>query len=78
MGLGDSPSGLAAYILEKFVTGTNFTYQSREDGGLTENFTYTDLIDNLMIYWVSGSVTTTFRLYSETFNKAVRGLSAAQ
>ncbi|KAF5269508.1 hypothetical protein FQA39_LY08697 [Lamprigera yunnana] len=63
--LGQSPSGLAAYVLEKFSTGTNFTYRQREDGGLKEKFTYDDLLDNVMIYWVTNSFTTSIRLYSE-------------
>lgn len=34
--LTDSPIGLAAYILEKFSGGTNLTYRSLYDGGLTK------------------------------------------
>nr|QHB21919.1 juvenile hormone epoxide hydrolase 1 [Colaphellus bowringi] len=73
-GINDSPVGLAAYILEKFVSGTNFTWQQRQDGGLKEFFSYTDLLDNIMLYWVTESATTSFRLYSETFNIAHMGL----
>ncbi|XP_050306106.1 juvenile hormone epoxide hydrolase 2-like [Anthonomus grandis grandis] len=65
----DSPAGLAAYILEKFTSGTNIAYQRREDGGLLERFTYTDLLDNVMLYWWTSSATTSFRLYAETFSK---------
>ncbi|KAG5881782.1 hypothetical protein JTB14_033142 [Gonioctena quinquepunctata] len=72
--MNDSPIGLAAYILEKFTSGTNFTWKYREDGGLTEYFTYTDLLDNIMLYWVTESATTSFRLYAETFNVAHMGL----
>jgi juvenile hormone epoxide hydrolase len=68
--LNDSPIGLAAYILEKFITGTNQAWKNLEDGGLTQKFTYTDLLDNIMIYWVTNSITTSIRLYSETLNKA--------
>ncbi|RZC42038.1 juvenile hormone epoxide hydrolase-like protein, partial [Asbolus verrucosus] len=70
VGLNDSPVGLAAYILEKFSTWTNPEWKNLEDGGLTKKFTYTNLLDNIMIYWVTGSITTSVRLYSETFNKA--------
>ncbi|XP_057672095.1 juvenile hormone epoxide hydrolase 2-like [Diorhabda carinulata] len=69
--MNESPIGLAAYILEKFTTGTNKTWQNREDGGLLEYFTYDDLLDNIMIYWITNSATTSFRLYAETFNRAV-------
>ncbi|KAK5642982.1 hypothetical protein RI129_009149 [Pyrocoelia pectoralis] len=67
--LGQSPSGLAAYFLEKFSTGTNITYREREDAGLKEKFTYNELLDNIMFYWLTNSVTTSFRIYSESFNK---------
>lgn len=73
VGINDSPVGLAAYILEKFTTGTNKTWQLREDGGLLEYFTYDDLLDNIMFYWITQSATTSFRLYSETFNRAYMG-----
>nr|CAD7434549.1 unnamed protein product [Timema monikensis] len=68
--LRDSPVGLAAYILEKFSTWTNPAWQTRPDGGLTEKFSLTNLLDNIMIYWVTGSITTSVRLYSESFSKA--------
>jgi juvenile hormone epoxide hydrolase len=74
VGLNDSPVGLAAYILEKFITWTNSEWKNLEDGGLTKKFTYTDLLDNVMIYWVTGSITTSVRLYSETVNKAQMAL----
>ncbi|RZC34646.1 juvenile hormone epoxide hydrolase-like protein [Asbolus verrucosus] len=66
--LNDSPLGLAAYILEKFTTGTNISYQNHEDGGLKNVYDYSDLLDNVMLYWVTGSMPTAMRLYSETFN----------
>ena len=67
IGLTHSPSGLAAYILEKFSSGTNAQNKQREDGGLTSKFTMDELLDNIMIYWVTGSITTSIRLYSEQF-----------
>jgi juvenile hormone epoxide hydrolase len=68
--LRDSPVGLAAYILEKFSTWTDKRWRSLPDGGLTRKYKLTDLLDNVMIYWVTGSITTSMRLYSETFSKA--------
>lgn len=62
--------GLAAYILEKFTTWTNPAWKDLDDGGLTKKYSLTNLLDNIMIYWVSRSVTTSMRLYSESFNKA--------
>ncbi|XP_066600439.1 juvenile hormone epoxide hydrolase 1-like [Prorops nasuta] len=69
-----SPVGLAAYILEKFSTWTNSEYKHREDGGLLEKFTLDELLDNVMIYYVSNSITTSVRLYAEHFSKANRAL----
>ncbi|PNF15772.1 Juvenile hormone epoxide hydrolase 1 [Cryptotermes secundus] len=68
--LRDSPVGLAAYILEKFSTWTERSWRSLPDGGLTRKYRLTDLLDNVMIYWVTGSITTSVRLYSEAFTKA--------
>ncbi|KAK7868632.1 hypothetical protein R5R35_008441 [Gryllus longicercus] len=72
--LRDSPAGLAAYILEKFSTWTEKDWRSLPDGGLTKKFTLTKLLDNVMIYWISGSITTSMRLYSEAFSLANLGL----
>ncbi|KAJ8877463.1 hypothetical protein PR048_021918 [Dryococelus australis] len=72
MALRDSPVGLAAYILEKFSTWTNPEWESRPDGGLTAKYKLDDLLDNIMIYWLSGSITTSVRLYSEHFGKENR------
>nr|QEQ91642.1 juvenile hormone epoxide hydrolase 2-like protein [Laodelphax striatellus] len=65
--LTDSPAGLAAYILEKFSTWTNKKYRDFPDGKLEEKFTLTNLLDNVMIYWVTGTITSSMRLYSESF-----------
>ncbi|KAL0279925.1 UNVERIFIED_CONTAM: hypothetical protein PYX00_001374 [Menopon gallinae] len=65
--LNDTPVGLAAYILEKFSTWTNMTWRELPDGGLTKKFTLDTLLDNVMIYWISGCITTSQRLYYEAF-----------
>ncbi|KYN03166.1 PREDICTED: juvenile hormone epoxide hydrolase 2-like [Cyphomyrmex costatus] len=76
VGLNDSPAGLAAYIIEKFSTGTNSSYKYKADGGFLEKYTYDELIDNLMIYWVSNSITTAMRIYAELYTKSNRSLNA--
>jgi juvenile hormone epoxide hydrolase len=63
--LSNSPSGLAAYILEKFSGWTNGDWISEEDGGLIPYFNIGDFLDNVMIYWVTSSITRSMRLYSE-------------
>ncbi|XP_012286945.1 juvenile hormone epoxide hydrolase 2 isoform X2 [Orussus abietinus] len=64
----DSPVGFAAYILEKFAGATNKSNLLKDDGGLFETFTPDELIDNLMMYWISNSQTTSMRIYAESFN----------
>ncbi|XP_038654859.1 epoxide hydrolase 1-like [Scyliorhinus canicula] len=63
--LNDSPVGLAAYILEKFSTWTSKDFRDLEDGGLTRKFTLDELLTNVMIYWVTGSITSSMRMYKE-------------
>lgn len=65
--LTDSPVGLAAYILEKFSTWTDRSWRSLPDGGL-ENLDKVELLDNIMIYWLTNSITTSIRLYKEFFS----------
>ncbi|XP_020286281.1 juvenile hormone epoxide hydrolase 1-like [Pseudomyrmex gracilis] len=65
-----SPVGVAGYILEKFSTWTNPDYRFRPDGGLTEKFTLDELLDNVMLYWVTNSLTTSVRIYAECYSTA--------
>lgn len=67
--LTDSPAGLAAYILEKFSTWTNNEHKVAGDGNLLQKFSLTHLLDNIMVYWTSNSITTSMRTYAETMNR---------
>lgn len=61
--LVDSPLGQAAWILEKFHAWSDCR-------GHPENiFTRTELLDNVMIYWLTASGGSSARLYWESFNK---------
>ena len=62
--MNDSPVGLAAYILEKFSTWTNKTWRELDDGGLN-NWDMDDLLNNIMIYWLKGAITSSMRFYKE-------------
>lgn len=67
--LSNNPVGLAAYILEKFSTWTFPQYRSSADGGLDQRKDLFDAyLDNIMIYYLSGSITTSCRLYAETMS----------
>ena len=60
-GLVDSPSGQAAWIIEKF-------YQWTDCNGHPENIISRDeLLDNVMIYWLTRSAASSARLYWESF-----------
>ena len=63
-GLQDSPAGLAAYILEKFSSWTDMKNRNRQDGGLSI-YDLDKLLSNVMIYWTSGTITSSMRLYKE-------------
>ncbi|CAD7077456.1 unnamed protein product [Hermetia illucens] len=72
--LTNNPVGLAAYILEKFSTWTNKDYRKLSDGGLEKKFTLDALLDNIMIYYLTNSITTSQRLYAENSNASVFSL----
>ncbi|KAL2744846.1 juvenile hormone epoxide hydrolase 1-like [Vespula maculifrons] len=74
LALTNSPVSLAGYILEKFNTWTNPEYKNKKEGGLLEKFTLDELLDNVMIYWVTDSMTTSARLYAEQFTHKYRDL----
>jgi pimeloyl-ACP methyl ester carboxylesterase len=60
-GLTDSPAGQAAWILEKFWAWTDC------DGHPENILSRDELLDNLMLYWVTASATSSARLYWESF-----------
>ena len=68
-GLHDSPAGLAAWIVEKFREWSDC------GGDLTSRFSFDDLLTNITIYWVTGTITSSCRLYAETA-RGGRGVSA--
>jgi pimeloyl-ACP methyl ester carboxylesterase len=59
-GLNDSPVGLLAWIIEKFHTWSD------NDGNVEHTFTKDELLTNVMIYWVTQTISSSVRLYYET------------
>jgi pimeloyl-ACP methyl ester carboxylesterase len=59
-GLHDSPAGLAAWIVEKFRAWSDC------DGDVERSFTRDQLLTNITIYWVTGTITSSMRLYRES------------
>jgi pimeloyl-ACP methyl ester carboxylesterase len=59
--LADSPSGQAAWILEKFWAWTDC------DGHPEHVLTRDEMLDNIMLYWLPGTAASSARLYWESF-----------
>jgi microsomal epoxide hydrolase len=59
-GLTDSPAGLAGWILEKFRTWSDC------DGDVYSRFTRDELLTNITIYWVTGTINASTRMYCES------------
>ena len=67
-GLTDSPTGQAAWILEKFWAWTDCN-------GHPENILGRDeLLDNVMLYWVTATAASSARLYWESFGPGRRAV----
>ena len=65
-GLTDSPAGQAAWILEKFWAWTD------HDGDPLNLLGRDELLDNVMLYWVTASAASSARLYWESFGAGRR------
>jgi len=57
--MNDSPAGLAAWIIDKFYAWTD------HGGDLDSAFDFDHLLDNLTLYWLTGTAGSSFRLYHE-------------
>jgi pimeloyl-ACP methyl ester carboxylesterase len=55
--LQDSPVGLAAWIVEKF--------REWSDGDIRDAYSFDRLLDNITAYWVTGTATSSLRIYWE-------------
>ncbi|MFU8817283.1 MAG: epoxide hydrolase family protein [Pseudomonadales bacterium] len=66
-GLVDSPIGQAAWILEKFWAWTDC------DGHPENALTRDEMLDNIMLYWLTASGASSARLYWESFGSFSAG-----
>ncbi|CAG9562770.1 unnamed protein product [Danaus chrysippus] len=64
--LTDTPSGMAAYMLEKIGVCSNRNQLNTDHGGLN-NIDMDDLLDTVTIMWDNESITRSMRLYAEAF-----------
>jgi pimeloyl-ACP methyl ester carboxylesterase len=58
-GLNDSPAGLTAWIVEKFRAWCDC------GGDVERKFTKDELLNNVMLYWVTQTITSSTRIYFE-------------
>ncbi|GBP43023.1 Juvenile hormone epoxide hydrolase [Eumeta japonica] len=65
VGLEDSPSGLAAWLLAIYIQAANPNALKRDDGNLLQAYNIDDILDVLTIYWDSHCITTSLRFYAE-------------
>ncbi|XP_004521994.1 juvenile hormone epoxide hydrolase 1 [Ceratitis capitata] len=72
--LSDNPVGLAAYILDIWSSLTNKNNRNKSNGGLEKRFQLDTLLDNVMIYYLTNSITTSTRMFAETHSEAQREL----
>ncbi|GAA1985429.1 epoxide hydrolase family protein [Catenulispora subtropica] len=56
-GLTDSPAGLAAWIVEKLRAWSDC------DGEVERRFTHDEILTNVMIYWLTGTIGSSMRMY---------------
>ncbi|XP_017770294.1 PREDICTED: juvenile hormone epoxide hydrolase 1-like, partial [Nicrophorus vespilloides] len=66
--LNESPTGLAVFILEKFAGMNMEDIRDLPDAGLKSKYTIDKLLDNIMIYWVTNSITSGMRIYADSYS----------
>jgi pimeloyl-ACP methyl ester carboxylesterase len=64
-GIGDSPIGLAAWMLDH--DDRSYKLITRVFNGQKEGLTKDDILDNITLYWVTNTAISSARLYWETF-----------
>jgi pimeloyl-ACP methyl ester carboxylesterase len=57
-GLTDSPAGLAAWIVEKLRAWSD------SHGDLESSFTQDEILTNITIYWLTGTIASSMRMYA--------------
>lgn len=57
-GLNDSPAGLAAWIVEKLRSWSD------SDGDIERSFTKDEILTNVTLYWLTGTIGSSMRMYN--------------
>src|SRR5690606_5438628 len=59
-GMIDSPAGLASWIVEKFKTWSDC------GDDIERSYTKDQLLENVMLYWITGTINSAMRMYYES------------
>jgi len=70
-GLTDSPAGLAAWVVEKFKTWSDC------GDDIERSYTKDQLLENIMLYWVTGTINSAMRMYYESIGPGRAPTSAS-
>ena len=73
-GIADSPTGLAAWILDH--DASSYAMLSRVFDGKPEGLTRDDVLDNITFYWLTNTAISSARLYWENLRTAKAGFFA--
>ena len=76
--LTDSPAGLAAWMLDHDTDSHVKISQAFVDGKPTGGLTREHILDNITLYWVTGSETSAARMYWESQRAAAAAAAAGQ
>jgi microsomal epoxide hydrolase len=69
-GMTDSPAGLAAWVVEKFKTWSDC------GDDIESSYSKDQLLENIMLYWITGTINSAMRLYYEGHGPGRRNASA--
>ncbi|XP_059061327.1 juvenile hormone epoxide hydrolase-like [Achroia grisella] len=69
MALNESPTGLLAYLLEKFHFGSVLDRRENAGARLDSIMPRDKVLDTITLYWMTRSITTSMRIYAEVFNR---------
>ncbi|CAD5232566.1 unnamed protein product [Bursaphelenchus xylophilus] len=75
IGLNDSPIGLLAWMLEKYITGTNTKFSKSENPEeIVKKISKEDLLTAVSLYWFNGNMLQSARFYKENMNSELMQL----
>uniref|UniRef100_A0A0K0EFM5 Epoxide hydrolase n=1 Tax=Strongyloides stercoralis TaxID=6248 RepID=A0A0K0EFM5_STRER len=70
--LQDSPLGFASYLLQYWSIGTKLENSHKLlDGSLMKHYTLDELLTEVHMYWLTKTISSSFRFYYETFTNPV-------